>query len=126
MSQLPLLEEAIIQDMVIPQESGSGGDKASVPGKTSLPGTGAADDQPAGDYWAGYRESGASQIPSTDKLKVLYLMKRNLSSEEMKLIVSLIQGGITPSEQSEIKTPFKSKLTDADRAELKKVVLKYF
>lgn len=126
--KLPLMEEAIIRDLMVAPEVTATEHEEITPSETAAAesGTNVIPNQKSTDYWAGYRESKAAQVSTTDKMKVFLLVKKNLSTQEMNRIFSLAQGGMTPAEQGEIKDLLRSRLNEADRSELKELLVKYF
>lgn len=66
-----------------------------------------------------------TKISTTDKLKALYIIKRNLSNEDISYIVSLTKDGITTQEKDKIKNLLGEKLSEKDYKQLKSMVFKY-
>lgn len=66
-----------------------------------------------------------AEISTADKLKALYLIKKNLSKEDISYIVSLTKDGITSQEKSEIKSLLSEKLSKEDYEQLKNMLFKY-
>lgn len=91
------------------------------------------------DYWKNYNQetTGISdteeiisrlknaEISTEDKMKALYILKKNLNNEEINSIVSKMKNGFTADEKSEVKALLLKKLSDTDQNELKDMVLKY-
>lgn len=66
-----------------------------------------------------------TKISTTDKLKALYIIKRNLSNEDISYIVSLTKDGVTSQEKDKIKNLLGEKLSEKDYEQLKSMVFKY-
>ncbi|MEL7564775.1 MAG: hypothetical protein AAGU27_07820 [Dehalobacterium sp.] len=91
------------------------------------------------DYWENYHQENTgitdteeiisrlknTEISTEDKLKVLSILRRNLTTEEIKSIVSKMKNGFTADEKSEVKALLLRKLSNDAQNELKDIVLKY-
>lgn len=137
---LPLLEEAVIYDIIAEElKNGTG---PSLPGEESGQLPESQNLPPDGenkDYWHEYHKSEnlsknqvkselaqfSNRVSTGDKLKALYIIKKNLGAADINYIISLIKDGITAEEQAEIRALLRRKLDPADQKVLKEMVLKY-
>jgi hypothetical protein len=135
--KFPILEQALIED-IIQQE---GMDILSPDSNNNKNSPGSAEDLGKDDtpnYWGNDNTNGQNnkdkksilkeqnlKISTTDKLKVMYLLKRNLSSEEINLMISMAKDGLTNQEKGEIIAILRRKLDQDDKDQLKTIVMKY-
>lgn len=130
--QLHALEAAVIEEIFPEEGQVSQGAEESDKDDTGSEGKnpGSNLDGETSDYWEEYRayeksRNSLPEIKTQDRLRVLHVIKKNLSGEDMRLILTLVKDGITPEEQKEIKDLLRSKLNEEERSELKTIVLKY-
>lgn len=138
--KLPVLEDAIFNEIIAEAQGGPGSDQQ---GKTGAGNTEKGDpaniispSEPPENYWYNYKENKNKMTDSTktfqkpeisarDKLKVLSIINKNLDSGDINLIVSMIKNGITSDEEDEIKGLLRRKIEAGEREELKAIVAKY-
>lgn len=138
LKSLPVLEKALIEEIA---SSISKEDIIKYNNKEdpSFNAENTPEESSSNDYWGNYnqettdisdtekivRQLENAEISTGDKMKALYILKKNLSNEEINLIVSKVKNGFTTEEKAEVKALLLKKLGSADQQELKDIVLKY-
>ena len=94
--QLYALEAAVIEEIFPEEGQDSQGAEESGKDDTGNEGNlGSTLDRENSDYWQEYRayeknRSGLSEIKTQDRLRVLRIIRKNLSGEDMRLILTLV------------------------------------
>lgn len=65
------------------------------------------------------------KISTGDKLRIMRIIKSNLSTEEIKYILSLAKDGFDRDEQREVRAILQKKIGGKEKAELKNILLEY-
>ena len=134
---IPVFDDELIQELldssnitkIDPGETNESPEKEQ---GTDTEGTGS-------DYWENYYqetkpgEVGKNPVVSQiqekitvgDKLKIMKIIKKNLSSDDLKFILSLSKSGFNSKEQTEVKSLLREKLGEKEKQELKSLLLKY-
>lgn len=96
-------------------------------------------DNSSKDFWGEYYDLAQSdnladevaskmentEVSITDKVKALYIIKKNLSKEDISYLFSLSKDGITSEEKNEVKVLLEEKLSEKDYEQLKTLIFKY-
>ncbi|MGI6067056.1 MAG: hypothetical protein ACOYI2_11360 [Bacillota bacterium] len=130
--QLENLEAAVIKE-ILPESEEEQQDAADpvkddTGNEVKDPGVASGAEGPG--YWEEYRSYEESkkkltEVKTQDKLRVLNIIRKNLTKDDMRLIVTMVKDGVTPEEQGEIKDLLRRKLNEQDRNELKAIILNY-
>ncbi len=139
MQKFPVLEKAVLEEIIktvdekdlLKEEQGE--DKSSES-------AGINQDDHNTDYWGNYHNGDKQgnltsedllsrlkdvKVSSADKLKVYYIIYKNLGKEDINYIISLSKNGLTTDEKEQIKALLQQKLALEAKQELKSLIMKY-
>jgi len=134
---IPVVDDELIQELLDSTDmSGMGEEEESEPSQDSEKEI-VDQEEPESNYWGNYYQETNEEkrspviseiqkkITTGDKLRIMKIIKNDLSSDDIKYILSLSKNGFTSKEQEEVKSILQEKVGEKEKQELKDILLKY-